>query len=345
MLNRDNIYAASDFTYTIKGNLATITAYKGTSENVVIPNKIDNYKVIAIGNHAFDDSRNSTNGKKMINVVISEGITTIGDFAFIGCTNLVNLKLPQSLTSLGDQTFIGCTNLKKINIPPKVTNLGITGYMFQECGLESIIIPANVTNIPVGTFRICTQLKKVIIYSPKATIDLDAFEHCSDSLVIQGYKSSTAQTFATQNGFKFVPITNQGTNTNNSKQNNNTTNNTTNNANNTNNTTNNTTTNNNTTDNNTSNNVNNTNGDSNNINDRNNIDTSPKPNITFDSLSETNKPDSGQNGQGKYKNALDEIIINAIIKNLIFFIPVIIVFLINNVGIIVFIIRNKKKIE
>ena len=45
------------------------------------------------------------------------------------------------------------------------------------------------------------------------------------------------------------------------------------------------------------------------------------------------------------KNALDEIIINAIIKNLIFFIPVIIVFLIINVGIIVFIIRNKKKNE
>ena len=213
MANKNNSYAASNFTYTVKDNKATITSYKGTSGNVVIPSQIGKYKVTAIGNHAFDENRNSTNGKKMVNVVISEGITRIGDFAFVDCTNLVNIKLPKSLSYLGDQTFLRCTSLKKINIPYRVTTLGITGYMFQECGLESIIIPNNVTNIPIGTFRICKQLKKVIIYSPKATIDSDAFEYCSNSLVIQGYKGSTAQKFATQNGFKFVPITSNRTTT------------------------------------------------------------------------------------------------------------------------------------
>ena len=207
MPNKDKCYAASDFTYTVKDNVATITSYKGTSGNVIIPSKIGKYKVTAIGAHAFDENRNSTNGKKLVNVVISEGITSIGDFAFVDCTNLVNLKLPQSLTYLGDQTFLRCTSLKKINIPPKVKSLGITGFMFQETGLESIVIPANVTDIPMATFRLCKKLKKIIIYSPRAEIYPDAFEYCSSDLVMQGYTGSTTQEYAKQNGYKFIPIT------------------------------------------------------------------------------------------------------------------------------------------
>ena len=65
--------------------------------------------------------------------------------------------------------------------------------MFQETGLESIVIPANVTDIPMATFRLCKKLKKIIIYSPRAEIYPDAFEYCSSDLVMQGYMGSTTQ--------------------------------------------------------------------------------------------------------------------------------------------------------
>lgn len=86
-------------------------------------------------------------------------------------------------------------------------SLGITGFMFQETDLESIVIPANVTDIPMATFRLCKKLKKIIIYSPRAKIYPDAFEYCSSDLVMQGYMGSTTQEYAKQNGYKFIPIT------------------------------------------------------------------------------------------------------------------------------------------
>ena len=203
-----NIYASnvSDFEYTTAGTTAFITAYKGSKSDVIIPSKIGSYNVKGIEKHAFNDTRNQTNGKILKNVTISEGITYIGDFAFNNCTNLVSLKLPNSLTSLGDQTFIGCTNLKTINIPPKVTSFGYSGYMFQETGFESFIIPINITKVPANTFRICKQLKHIYIYSDNVNLGNDIFEYGNDNLIIYGNKGSNAEAYAKNNGYTFKPL-------------------------------------------------------------------------------------------------------------------------------------------
>lgn len=203
-----NYASTPDFTYNLDNNYATITSYKGSNSNVVIPNKIDGYEVKKIANHAFDESRNSTNGKILKNVTISEGITTIGDFAFVNCTNLEKITLPDSLTSLGDQTFIGCSKLKEINIPSKITSFGYSGYMFQETGFTEFTIPKNVKKIPSETFRICKNLKKVIVHSDDVVFDKYVFEYCSQDLVLYGNKGSTTQTYAEQNGLKFELLSN-----------------------------------------------------------------------------------------------------------------------------------------
>ena len=130
-----------DFTYTVKDNNATITAYSGTASNLTIPSTIDGYNVKEIGTHAFDESRTQTNGSCIVNLKISEGITKIGDFAFVRCANLENIELPESLISLGEQTFLECTKLKKINIPSKIVQLGYSGFMFQGTGFEEFTIP------------------------------------------------------------------------------------------------------------------------------------------------------------------------------------------------------------
>ena len=206
---------SSDFTYELdSNNYATITSYKGSNSNITIPSTIDGYEVKKISNHAFNESRTSTNGKVLANVTVSEGITTIGDFAFVGCTNLESIKLPETLTSLGDQTFIGCTKLKQINIPSQITQLGITGSMFQETGFTEFTIPENVKKVPSSTFRICQNLKKVIVHSDDVEYGSSAFEYCSADLVLYGNEGSTTQSYAEQNGLKFEVLSNENENEN-----------------------------------------------------------------------------------------------------------------------------------
>ena len=56
--------------------------------------------------------------------------------------------------------------------------------MFQETGFTEFTIPENVKNIPGDTFRICQNLKKVVVYSKDVTLGEKVFEYCSNDLVI-----------------------------------------------------------------------------------------------------------------------------------------------------------------
>ena len=221
-----NAATKDDFTYTVKDNNATITAYSGTASNLTIPSTIDGYNVKEIGTHAFDESRTQTNGSCIVNLKISEGITKIGDFAFVRCANLENIELPESLISLGEQTFLECTKLKKINIPSKIVQLGYSGFMFQGTGFEEFTIPKNVTSISTATFRSCKKLKKFIVYSDNVVYgDNDVFQYCSSDLVLYGNEGSTTQAFAKANNLQFKLISdNSGNddNTNNTTGNTNT---------------------------------------------------------------------------------------------------------------------------
>ena len=195
-------YGASDFTYTLDSSgSATITAYKGSESNLTIPSTIDGHNVITIGSHAFDESRNSTNGHTIKNVVISEGIKRIELLAFAKCTNLETVKLPESLTFIDMQTFIQCSKLKSINIPSKIDN--IANSTFQETGFTEFDIPENVKSIANRALGICSNLKKVRVYSKDINFESGVFEYGSSNLILYGYEGSTTQTYAQQNGLEF----------------------------------------------------------------------------------------------------------------------------------------------
>lgn len=204
--------SSSDFTYKLdSNNYATITSYKGSNSNITIPSTIDGYKVTKISDHAFDENRNNTNGKILTNVAISDGITDIGDFAFVDCVNLETLTLPESLVSLGDQTFIGCSKLKKINIPSKVNE--IKRFVFQQTDFTEFVIPEHLKRIGTCAFRLCSKLKTFKVYSKDVIYeDNDIFEYCPEDLVLYGYEGSTTQSYAAKNGLKFVALSNEDKN-------------------------------------------------------------------------------------------------------------------------------------
>ncbi len=200
-------YGASDFLYTLDANgNATITAYNGTESNLTIPSTIDGHNVVTIGSHAFDESRNATNGHTIKNLIISEGIEKIELLAFVKCDNLETVKLPESLNFLDMQTFLQCTKLKSINIPSKIVSIG--NSTFQETGFTEFDIPENVKSISSRALASCSKLKKVRVYSKDISYSSGVFEYGNSNLVLYGYEGSTTQTYAQQNGIEFKTLSN-----------------------------------------------------------------------------------------------------------------------------------------
>ena len=57
-------------------------------------------------------------------VVVPDGVTSIGDSAFSRCKTLTSIVLPEGVTSIGDGAFWGCSNLTSIVLPEGVTSIG-----------------------------------------------------------------------------------------------------------------------------------------------------------------------------------------------------------------------------
>lgn len=110
-------------------------------------------------------------------VVIPDGVTRIGNFAFSGCSSLTSINIPDSVTSIGERAFSGCSSLTSINIPDSVTEIGIGA--FSDCNeLTSAVIPDGVKSIKPITFERCGKLAHITIPSGVTEIGDGAFEYC-----------------------------------------------------------------------------------------------------------------------------------------------------------------------
>lgn len=109
--------------------------YTGSDADVVIPEG-----VTSIGKSAFE------NCKSLKSITIPDRVTSIGDNSFNHCTSLTDATIPNSVTSIGNGAFRNCTNLTSIAIPNSVTSIGSWG--FSRCkSLTSITIPDSVKSI------------------------------------------------------------------------------------------------------------------------------------------------------------------------------------------------------
>ena len=116
-------------------------------------------------------------GQDIVEVQISNGVSSIGDDAFNGCSNLKTIEIPDSITSLGEATFLGCRSLTDIVIPDKVTNIGASA--FSSCAsLSSIIIPDGVENIGNYAFAGCSALTSIVIPETVVSMGSFAFNGC-----------------------------------------------------------------------------------------------------------------------------------------------------------------------
>ena len=130
------------------------------------------YSVTSIGDWAFSGCTGLTS------VTIPNSVTSIGDWAFNDCTGLTSITIPNSVTEIGSEAFSDCTGLTSITIPNSVTEIG--SYAFSGCtGLTSVSIPNSVTKIGDGAFSYCRGLTSVSIPNSVTEIGSYAFSSCS----------------------------------------------------------------------------------------------------------------------------------------------------------------------
>ena len=141
--------------------------------------------VTSIGNLAF------TRFSKLIHVDIADSVVSIGEHVFSECSSLTNITVPQSVTYIGVKAFDSCTNLSSITLSNNITSIGT--YAFNNCtNLTSITIPGSVTSIGWGAFSNCTKLTSITIPDSVTTINPCAFKNCSSltSITIPGSVTS-----------------------------------------------------------------------------------------------------------------------------------------------------------
>ena len=146
----------------------------GSEAEYVIPSEINGKKITEIGKSAF--SHNDGLGGPTA-ITIPEGVVSIGDMAFSGCSGLTTISLPNSVTSIGSMAFSNCSGLTSISMPDSVTSIG--NMTFWNCSkLTDVKIPDKVETIGDSAFCNCTSLKTINIPNGVKSIGDNAFDGC-----------------------------------------------------------------------------------------------------------------------------------------------------------------------
>lgn len=135
-------------------------------KNTVIPDGVTN-----IGDYAF------VHCDKLQEMVIPEGVTTLGHGVFSECEGLTEISLPSTLSNVGSSLFMGCVDLTSITIPTSLTYLGF--QMFNGCtSLTTINLPESLSRIGNGAFSDCSSLQSIQIPNNVTVIENSAFSGC-----------------------------------------------------------------------------------------------------------------------------------------------------------------------
>ena len=131
-------------------------------------------------------------------VVVEEGVTYIGKFAFYTMSGITTVELPEGLLEIGTEAFAGCMGVKEITIPNSVKKLGDRCFsqviylekltlgedletigeaaFYETTWLKEVVLPANVKSVGRYAFSMCSRLESAIFLGAAPSIAQDSFE-------------------------------------------------------------------------------------------------------------------------------------------------------------------------
>ncbi len=117
------------YNYSLVDNEAPWISYKKYIKKVIVSEGIT-----SIGNYAFD------NCNQMAEISLPSTLKSIGTGSFQACDSLTEVKLPEGLKSIGASAFWCCRNLKRLEIPSSLTAFSFSSIN-QTDSLDEIVFP------------------------------------------------------------------------------------------------------------------------------------------------------------------------------------------------------------
>ncbi len=216
-------YVNYDFLYTVENSQVVITDYIGSDLEVVIPSKIDNMPVVALGEKAFADSN-------ITSITIPASITKIGNMCFANTASLVTVNFEDITklkhigsgafrsTAYENVTLVNDNNLAILNnilirsfasgnveLKAGITEIASEAF-FDRQDVVSVTINDGCKIIRTNAFSEMYNLERVFIPSSVTTIEDDLFVNCSSAITIHCYAGSAAESFAIANSIPYVII-------------------------------------------------------------------------------------------------------------------------------------------
>ena len=135
-------------------------------------------------------------------ISLPDSVETIGNSAFYNCDSLAAIIIPDSVTSIGSSIFYDCDALTDVTLGTGITS--IPSSAFEHCDvLQSIVLPYRAATVGANAFKNCVALTEITIPRATTSIDATAFSYPS-KMTVYGVAGSYAETFANEQGMKFV---------------------------------------------------------------------------------------------------------------------------------------------
>ena len=175
-----------DYVSEENDTVVRVKGAKGVVNDLVIPVYIDAKLVTAVGN---DKGASGFSSGRIVNLVVTDRVTSLAANAFNGCTTLRDAKLGEGITVIPDGLFEGCTLLKTVTMSSEVTTIGAAAFKSTILTAIPVVVnggTANVIEIGDSAFegvRSLTEIKFWGTPTGKLTVGNNAFKDCNNSAI------------------------------------------------------------------------------------------------------------------------------------------------------------------